>query len=195
MARSKQIPKQTARKTTGAGPPAALLKRLEAKRQVSQDKSQPEPVKKQATARKRVTKRFYTKAPRPVKTPKSKAKRPAPSNRTATKSTASNQSNNSGPQVKRYRPGQKALRDIRKYQQSTDLLIKKLPFQRLVREIASNFKSDLRFQSSAVMAIQEAAEAYLTGLFEDTQLCAIHAKRVTIMPRDMQLARRIRGEI
>uniref|UniRef100_A0A1B0GQ04 Core Histone H2A/H2B/H3 domain-containing protein n=1 Tax=Phlebotomus papatasi TaxID=29031 RepID=A0A1B0GQ04_PHLPP len=69
-----------------------------------------------------------------------------------------------------------------------------LPFQRLVREIAQDFKTDLRFQSSAVMALQEASEAYLVGLFEDTNLCAIHAKRVTIMPKDIQLARRIRGE-
>merc|ERR1712167_48262 len=75
------------------------------------------------------------------------------------------------------------------------LLIRKLPFQRLVREIASEFKNDLRFQSSAVLALQEAAEAYMVGLFEDTNLCAIHAKRVTIMPKDMQLARRIRGVI
>ncbi|KAK2706552.1 hypothetical protein QYM36_016547 [Artemia franciscana] len=67
-------------------------------------------------------------------------------------------------------------------------------FQRLVREIAQDFKTDLRFQSSAVMALQEASEAYLVGLFEDTNLCAIHAKRVTIMPKDIQLARRIRGE-
>ncbi|KAF4688178.1 hypothetical protein FOZ60_003127 [Perkinsus olseni] len=94
----------------------------------------------------------------------------------------------------RYRPGTVALREIRRYQKSTDLLIRKLPFQRLVREVAQDFKTDLRFQSSAVMALQEAAEAYLVGLFEDTNLCAIHAKRVTIMPKDMQLARRIRGE-
>ena len=94
----------------------------------------------------------------------------------------------------RYRPGTVALRDIRRYQKSTELLIRKLPFQRLVREIAQDFKTDLRFQSSAVMALQEASEAYLVGLFEDTNLCTIHAKRVTIMPRDIQLARRIRGE-
>ncbi|KAM7452871.1 hypothetical protein BLSTO_06389 [Blastocystis sp. subtype 1] len=86
----------------------------------------------------------------------------------------------------RYRPGTVALREIRKYQKSTELLIRKLPFQRLVREVAQDFKNDLRFQSSA--------EAYLVSLFEDTNLCAIHAKRVTIMPRDMQLARRIRNE-
>jgi len=94
----------------------------------------------------------------------------------------------------RYRPGTVALREIRRYQKSTELLIRKLPFQRLVREIAQEFKSDLRFQGSAVLALQEAAEAYLVGLFEDTNLCAIHAKRVTIMTKDIQLARRIRGE-
>ncbi|KAG6784301.1 hypothetical protein POTOM_009992 [Populus tomentosa] len=94
----------------------------------------------------------------------------------------------------RYRPGTVALREIRKYQKSTELLIRKLPFQRLVREIAQDFKTDLRFQSHAVLALQEAAEAYLVGLFEDTNLCAIHAKRVTIMPKDIQLARRIRGK-
>ena len=95
---------------------------------------------------------------------------------------------------RRYRPGTVALREIRRYQKSTDLLIRKRPFQRLVREIAQNYKSDLRFQSSAILALQEASEAYLVGLFEDTNLCAIHAKRVTIMPKDIQLARRVRGE-
>jgi len=94
----------------------------------------------------------------------------------------------------RFRPGTVALREIRRYQKSTELLVRKLPFQRLVREIAQEFKTDLRFQSSAVLALQEASESYMVGLFEDTNLCAIHAKRVTIMPRDMQLARRIRGE-
>lgn len=89
-----------------------------------------------------------------------------------------------------------ALREIRRYQKSTDLLIRKLPFQRLVREIAhvASGRYDVRFQSAAVVALQEASEAYLVGLFEDTQLCANHAKRVTIMPKDIQLARRIRGE-
>ena len=96
--------------------------------------------------------------------------------------------------ARRYRPGTVALREIRRYQKSTELLIRKLPFQRLVREIAQDFKTDLRFQGSAVLALQESAEAYLVGLFEDTNLAAIHAKRVTIMPKDIQLARRIRGE-
>jgi len=94
----------------------------------------------------------------------------------------------------RFRPGTVALREIRKYQKSTELLIRKLPFQRLVREIAQDFNSELHFQSAALGALQEAAEAYLTGLFEDANHCAIHAKRVTIMPKDIQLARRIRGE-
>jgi len=94
----------------------------------------------------------------------------------------------------RFRPGTVALREIRRYQKSTELLIRKLPFQRLVREIAQDFRTNLRFQSSAIAALQEASEAYLVGLFEDTNLCAIHAKRVTIMPKDIQLARRVRGE-
>ena len=93
----------------------------------------------------------------------------------------------------RYRPGTVALREIRRYQKSTELLIRKLPFQGLVREIALDFKTDLRFQSTVVMALQEASEAYF-GLFEDTNLCAIHAKCVTIMPKDIQVACRIRGE-
>ena len=127
----------------------------------------------------------------------------------------------------RFRPGTVALREIRKYQKSTELLIRKRPFARyvdtfcmtvllfvvlnvsiidlylciystfhssVVREIANDFKTDLKFQAAALLALQEAAEAYLVGLFEDTNLCGIHAKRVTIMPKDIQLARRIRGE-
>ena len=95
--------------------------------------------------------------------------------------------------VGRFRPGTMALRDIRHYQKSSALLIRKLPFQRLVREIAQDFKRDLCFQGAAILCLQEAAEAYLVRLFKDTNLCAIHAKRVTILPRDIQLARRIRG--
>jgi histone H3 len=95
----------------------------------------------------------------------------------------------------RFRPGTVALREIRRYQKSTELLLRKIPFQRLVRELAQAMRADLRFQSAAVAALQEASEGYLVGLFEDTNLCALHARRVTIMARDMQLARRIRGEI
>jgi len=94
----------------------------------------------------------------------------------------------------RYRPGTVALREIRRYQKSTETLIRKLPFQRLVREIAMEIKTDLRFQGSAVLALQEASEAYLVKVFEDTNLCAIHARRQTVMVKDMQLALRIRGE-
>jgi histone H3 len=80
-------------------------------------------------------------------------------------------------------------------QKSTDLLIKKAPFARLVKEMAQqDYKLNLRFQSTAVLALQEAAEAYLVGLFEDTNVSAIHAKRVAIMPKDLQLARCIRGD-
>jgi histone H3 len=99
-----------------------------------------------------------------------------------------------GPRKVRYRPGTVALREIRKYQKSSDLLIRKMPFQRLVREISQDFATGLRFQSAAVLALQEAAEAYLVSMFEDTNLAAIHAKRVTILPKDMLLARRIRGD-
>ncbi|PRT52977.1 Histone H3 [Wickerhamiella sorbophila] len=94
----------------------------------------------------------------------------------------------------RYKPGTVALREIRRYQKSTELLIRKLPFQRLVRELAQDFKNDLRFQSSAIGALQESVEAYLVSLFEDTNLCALHAKRVTIQVKDILLARRLRGE-
>ncbi|XP_032004729.1 histone H3.Y-like [Hylobates moloch] len=88
----------------------------------------------------------------------------------------------------RYRPGTLALRKIRKYQKSTQLLLRKLPFQGLVREIAQAISPNLRFQSAAIGALHEASEAYLVQLFKDANLCAIHARRVTIMPRDMQLA-------
>ena len=88
-----------------------------------------------------------------------------------------------------------ALREIRSYQKSTASLIAKAPFGRLVREIAQDdFKKDLHFRANVITALQEATEYYLVYLFEDTNLCTIHAKRVTIMPKDIQLARRIHGE-
>ncbi|XP_053296883.1 uncharacterized protein LOC128456652 [Pleuronectes platessa] len=92
-----------------------------------------------------------------------------------------------------FRPSNVALKEIRRYQRSTELVIRKLPFQRLVREIAQDFKTDLRFQCAAIDALQEASEAFLLELFEDTNLCAFSAKRVTVMPKDIQLAYRIRG--
>lgn len=93
---------------------------------------------------------------------------------------------------RRFRPGTVALRDIRHYQKSTEMLIRKLPFQRLVREIAEQYCKELRFQGSAIAALQEASEAYITDLFTDATLCTIHAGRVTLMPADLTLARRIR---
>jgi histone H3/H4 len=98
------------------------------------------------------------------------------------------------PHKRRYRPGTRALMEIRKYQRSTDLLLRKLPFSRLVRELTQAYNNTgLRWQAEALLAMQEAAEVYLTQLFEDTNLCAIHARRVTVMVKDIQLTRRIRG--
>ncbi|KAF7371899.1 histone H3 [Mycena venus] len=90
--------------------------------------------------------------------------------------------------------GTVTLRKIQQYQKTTRLQIRNLPFQRLVREISNDFKEDVRFQSSALRVLQEAAEAYLVNVFEDTNLAAIHAKRVTVQPRDLALARRLRGK-
>ena len=94
----------------------------------------------------------------------------------------------------RFRPGTVALREIKRYQKSNSLLLPRAPFQRLVRSICSGIDSDLRFQAHALQALQESSEAFLVGLFEDANLCAIHANRVTIMKKDMELARRIRGD-
>ena len=96
--------------------------------------------------------------------------------------------------LRRFLPGTVALRDIRRYQKGTEMLLRKLPFQRLVRELAQVEKEGIRFQASAVLAMQEATESYMINLFADTCMCAIHGGRVTIMPRDIQLARRLRGE-
>ena len=95
---------------------------------------------------------------------------------------------------RRFRPKTVALREIWQYQKSTDLLIRRAPFQRVIYEIMQGFRNDLRIQAVAIKGLQEAAEAYLVGLFEDSNLCTIHARQVTIMPRDVQLARRICGE-
>lgn len=97
----------------------------------------------------------------------------------------------------RFRPGTVALREIRRYQKGTELLLRKLPFQRLVREIAQEMApgtGDLRFQASAIAALQEAAEMFLVETFDQANLCAIHAKRVTIFPKDLELARRLAGK-
>ena len=103
-------------------------------------------------------------------------------------------------QKSKYRPSKNALKEIRKYQNSSNLLIRKAPFQRLVREIVTDLSqtidgTNFRFKETAMMALQESCEAYLVGLMEDTNLCCIHAKRQTIMTQDMRLARRIRGDM
>lgn len=98
-------------------------------------------------------------------------------------------------QKKRYRPGEKCLRDIRKYQNTWGTLIPLAPFRRLCQDLGRMFKMDLKFSRCGILALQESAEQYLTQLFEDTNLCAIHAKRVTISPKDMRLALRIRGDM
>nr|UHA57730.1 histone H3.5 [Crypthecodinium cohnii] len=87
-----------------------------------------------------------------------------------------------------------ALEEIRKLQKSSDFMVRKLPFQRLVREVTRTINEDLRFQQSAIEALQEASESYLVSLFEDSNLCAVHGKRVTVMPRDLALAQRLRGD-
>lgn len=104
----------------------------------------------------------------------------------------------SAPVKKRYRPGEKVLKEIRHYRGSTDLLIRKLPFARVVRDILHDIaqetnKDDYHIQSEALLALQDITESYLVSLFEDANIAAAHAKRVTIMPCDIQLARRIRG--
>ncbi|KAM9307198.1 histone H3-like centromeric protein A [Pholidichthys leucotaenia] len=98
------------------------------------------------------------------------------------------------PRRRKFRPGKRALMEIRKFQSTTTLLLRKGPFSRLVREVCQGFSREaLRWQVYALLALQEAAEAFLVMLFSDANLCAIHAKRVTLFPRDIQLARRIRG--
>ncbi|RWS20590.1 histone 3-like protein [Leptotrombidium deliense] len=95
----------------------------------------------------------------------------------------------------RYRPGVLSLKEIRFYQKSTQLLLRKLPFSRLVREVAQGLylRHNVLWQASALEALQEAAETYLVELFENSNIVAINSKRVTVMPRDMQTVRRIRG--
>ena len=90
----------------------------------------------------------------------------------------------------KWKPGTRALREIRFYQKSTALLLRCIPFLRLIREVVQDFKMDLRFTADATYTLQCASEDYLVRLFEDSNLCAIHAKHVTIMPKDIQLARR-----
>ena len=95
----------------------------------------------------------------------------------------------------RYWPGTVAVHEIWQFQKSTDLLIYKLPFSCLVHEIALEVgRYDMSFQVPAILTLQKAAEVYLVGALEDANLCAIHMKHITIMPKDIQLAQHIHGE-
>ena len=142
------------------------------------------------------------KSPRTPIRPKKDAQLPGPSRlavqkRTPPGGTTDGTNLQHSSKKRKYRPGTKALMEIRRFQKSTELLIPKLPFSRLIREIVGNIiprGGEMRFQSLAMQALQEASEAYLVQLFEDCVLCAIHARRVTVMPKDMTLARRIRGD-
>ncbi|KAF4100065.1 histone H3-like centromeric protein A [Onychostoma macrolepis] len=120
---------------------------------------------------------------------------PRPTPATASRTRRTSGPSEASPRKKhRFRPGTRALMEIRKYQKSTDLLLRKAPFSRLVREVCQTFSREhMMWQGYALMALQEAAEAFMVRLFSDANLCAIHAKRVTLFPRDIQLARRIRG--
>lgn len=101
----------------------------------------------------------------------------------------------SGAKKLRYRPGSVALKEIRRYQKSTEFLIRRLPFQRACRAVVreNNNAADVRFQGPALASIQEALEIYLVGLFEDAMLCACHAKRVTVFPKDINLVLKLRS--
>ena len=134
------------------------------------------------------------KAARKQLATKAARKQVASTVRAGRKNPSRTQSTGGVKKPKRFRPGTVALREIRRYQKSTDLLIRKLPMSRLIREIAQDFKTDLRFQTGAIGTLHEASEYYLVELFDDTNLCTIHAKRVTIMPKDIQLARGIQKE-
>lgn len=95
----------------------------------------------------------------------------------------------------RFKPGTVALRQIRKLQKTTDTQIPALAFQRLVREIAQEYRADLRFSKAGMESLQEAAEAFLVDVYGDANLLTIHRNKVTVGPRDMQLAVHIRGDM
>ena len=133
-------------------------------------------------AKRKVTKRVDRSMPR------KKAEKKSPKTPSQHKAKRSSERKTDEKPKRRYRPGTLALREIRRYQKSTELLIRKLPFMCLVQEIGQQLMTGIKFQGTAVMALQEASEAYLISLLEDSNLCAIHAKRCTIMPEDIQLA-------
>ncbi|KAF3439885.1 hypothetical protein FNV43_RR18163 [Rhamnella rubrinervis] len=141
----------------------------------------------------------FTKFDGGVSTPSPRRKSTAgPSTRRAESATPRRTPRSSGTQRQkkhRYRPGTVALREIRHFQKSCNLLIPAAPFIRTVREITSQYSQQVnRWKPEALVALQEAAEDFLVHLFEDAMLCAIHAKRVTLMKKDFELARRLGGK-
>ena len=124
-----------------------------------------------------------------ARTAATRRKRPAPARRQPTPRTPAKPR-------RRRRPGTAALREIRHYQRGTGLLLCKRAFVRIVREITNNVAPEpYRWTADALVALQHATEDFAVYLLEDTNLCAIHAGRVTIAPKDLQLARRIRGPV
>lgn len=155
-------------------------------------------VARKSTADLNLSRRLETKRSRRSDPEEPVIHTPRPS--TARKSTASivkkdkELAQHKAKRIVRYRPGELALKDIHRLQKTTDMQIPRTRFQLLVREITQSFADSIKYQAFALLALQEAAEAYLVHLFEDVNLLAIHGRRVTIMPRDISLARRIRRE-
>jgi histone H3/H4 len=141
-------------------------------------------------ARTKQTARKSTGTPKPLAATGGKAPRKQLVSKAARKTAGASEG---AAKKHRYKPGTVALREIRRYQKSTDTLIRRLPFQRLCRQICRELTSghEIRFQSAALRAIQEATEAYILTIFENARLSSIYAKRSTILPRDLLLVQRI----
>lgn len=138
-------------------------------------------------ARTKQTARKSTTGKAPRKQLKTKAGRKTSESRPAPTMSAGKK------KINRYhKPGVMALKEIYRYQKSTDLLIKKMPFRRVIRELAREINPELRFRSVALQTIQECAENFLVKLCEDSKLVAIHAKRVTMMAKDLLLILKIK---
>lgn len=204
---TRNVKRNTARKSTG--PSLRTKKTLETKRASRFKSEEPDDsfMVRQPTARKSTgainppKKRPRRNSPSPTPSP---SPSPPPEKFKRNKKASSDEDESvrgAARRKMRYKPGQLALADIRRLQNTTEMLIPKIRFHRLVREITQNVTTGrmgagepYKYQFAALTALQEAAEAYLVYLFEDTNLCCIHARRVTIMPRDIHLARRIRNE-
>jgi histone H3 len=186
--------------TSGKYPPKKPRQTLiEHARTIAEKKKRDHDIAKAAAAEERKVAEAAVVEPDPQEEKKSHRNMIVPTRGHATNAANRPRARHNHPERRRRKPGVKALQEIRKYQKSTELLIRRLPFQRLVREIAQEHYSrpglSFRFQSNAILALQTAAEAYLVSLFEDSNLAALHAQRVTIQPKDLNFARRVRAEI